>query len=308
MVSSFTLTTRTTVPVERLFDVSLSIDEHVASMARSGEQAIAGVTRGSIGLGETVTWRAKHFGIWFTMTSRITALDRPDRFVDEQVRGPFRSFRHEHTFTRDGETTVMVDDLTIGSPLFGWLAERGVLLPYLASLIRRRNHQLLVALGAGPSTEPGSPTWHPGAWSPFRRSEASRRIGRGDEVWKRASHDILRWQVKIRSGFTVSEPRPAAPGATLTVVARVAGVTVREPVQVVTVIETPTRVGFSYRTLPGHPVSGEEAFIVHRDGDDIFLTVRSLTASAQQQPWRALYPLLRVVQAVARRRYLRALR
>lgn len=71
-------------------------------METSGEQAIGGVTSGSIALGETVTWRARHFGIWFTMTSRITSLERPNRFVDEQVRGPFRSFHHEHVFARRG--------------------------------------------------------------------------------------------------------------------------------------------------------------------------------------------------------------
>ena len=147
MVSSFTLVTRAAVPVELLFDLSLSIDEHVASMDRSGEQAVGGVTSGTIGLGEVVTWRAKHFGIWFTMTSQITSLERPDRFVDEQVRGPFRSFHHEHTFTRDGEGTVMVDTLTIGSPIFGRLAERVVLVPYLRRLIRHRNHYLLAAHG-----------------------------------------------------------------------------------------------------------------------------------------------------------------
>ena len=50
--------------------------------------------------------------------------------------------------------------------------------------------------------------------------------------------------------------------------------------------------------------------VIHRsttDGD-IVLTVRSLTRPALQQPWRALYPLLRIAQVVARRRYLRALR
>ncbi|KRB38989.1 SRPBCC family protein [Microbacterium sp. Root180] len=143
MSSSFTVETRTSLPVEELFDVSLSIDEHLASMDRSRERAIAGVTTGSIGLDETVTWRARHFGIWFTMTSQITALDRPSRFVDEQVHGPFRSFRHEHSFTRDGETTVMIDTITLASPVFGLLAERLVLVPYLRHLIRHRNRHLL---------------------------------------------------------------------------------------------------------------------------------------------------------------------
>ncbi|UIN31603.1 SRPBCC family protein [Microbacterium binotii] len=147
MVSSFTVVTRAQVPVERLFDQSLSIDAHLESMARSGERAVAGVTSGLIGLGETVTWSARHFGWRFRMTSEITALDRPHRFVDEQVRGPFRTFRHEHRFeTHDGQT-VMTDVLTIASPVFGRLAERLVLVPYLRRLIRQRNDVLVRAAG-----------------------------------------------------------------------------------------------------------------------------------------------------------------
>lgn len=154
MVSSFSVVTRARRSVEEMFDVSLSIDEHVTSMAKSGERAIGGVTSGSIALGETVTWRARHFGVWFTMTSQITSLQRPDRFVDEQVRGPFRSFHHEHTFRRDGDDTIMTDTLTIASPVFGRLAERVVLVPYLRRLIEHRNRHLLSSLDAGPGTEP----------------------------------------------------------------------------------------------------------------------------------------------------------
>lgn len=150
MATSFTIVARTIVPAEELFDVSLNIDEHVSSMSESSERAIGGVTSGTIGLGETVTWRARHFGIWFTMTSRVTALDRPHRFVDEQIRGPFRSFRHEHTFTRDGNETVMVDTIRLESPVFGRLVERLVLMPYLRRLIGKRNAYLIATLEASP--------------------------------------------------------------------------------------------------------------------------------------------------------------
>ncbi|GHD46902.1 DUF1990 family protein [Mycetocola manganoxydans] len=78
---------------------------------------------------------------------------------------------------------------------------------------------------------------------------------------------------------------------------------VLEPVEVVAVVEQPDRVGFAYRTMPGHPVSGEEAFIVSRHGEEVRLTVRSLTRAAPQQPWRILYPLLRIVQRITRGRY-----
>ncbi len=78
--------------------------------------------------------------------------------------------------------------------------------------------------------------------------------------------------------------------------------------QVVSVVREPLRTGFSYRTLPGHHVSGEEAFIVHRDGDAVWLTIRSLTAPAPGGGWRRLFPLLLVAQSLVRQRYRRALR
>jgi ligand-binding SRPBCC domain-containing protein len=81
------------------------------------------------------------------MTSEITALERPRHLVDEQVRGPFRSFRHEHRFETHDEQTVMTDVLTIASPVLGRLAERWVLLPYLRRLIRQRNDVLVRAAG-----------------------------------------------------------------------------------------------------------------------------------------------------------------
>ncbi|WP_243227431.1 hypothetical protein [Microbacterium sp. CIAB417] len=68
MPSTFVVVTDADVRAAKLFDISLDIDAHVSSMQQSGERAIAGTTSGAIGPGETVTWRARHFGIWFTMT------------------------------------------------------------------------------------------------------------------------------------------------------------------------------------------------------------------------------------------------
>lgn len=156
-------------------------------------------------------------------------------------------------------------------------------------------------------TMPEAPVWG-ASDAAFRRSEVSAVVGRGDDCWRRAADDVLRWRVKTRSGFWVEDQARVRPGQRLQIRARVLGVTVVEPVEVVAVVEEDDRVGFSYRTLPGHPVDGEEAFIVQRDeGGEVVLTVRSLTRAAAKQPWRALHPLLRVAQRVARRRYLRAL-
>ena len=171
VASRFVVRTRAAVVAEELFDVSLDIDAHVASMERSGERAISGVLSGHIGLGQEVTWRARHFGVWFTMTSRITALDRPTRFVDEQVRGPFRSFRHEHRFDDVTGVTIMTDTIDLVSPIFGILAERAVLVPYLRRLIRVRNAHLLD--GSAWARRP-IPVLPPGSRASLRRTALSR--------------------------------------------------------------------------------------------------------------------------------------
>ncbi|MGH1550822.1 DUF1990 family protein [Leifsonia poae] len=151
------------------------------------------------------------------------------------------------------------------------------------------------------------------SWEPtdpaYRRVEVSAVVGRGDDYWTRATHDLLRWAVKTRSGFRVDSAGPVQAGRHERIRVRLPGITIVEPVEVVSVVEEPSRVGFAYRTLPGHPVDGEEAFILDRAADGtIALTVRSLTRRAPQQPWRLLFPLLLVAQRVAKRRYLRALR
>ena len=143
MPSTFILVTETPLSAEAIFDLSLDIDAHVASMSQSAERAVDGIVTGRIGPGESVTWRARHFGIWWTMTSQITALDRPTRFVDEQVRGPFKAFVHEHRFESIATGCRMTDTITVASPVFGALAERVVLVPYLRRLIAKRNAHLL---------------------------------------------------------------------------------------------------------------------------------------------------------------------
>jgi uncharacterized protein (UPF0548 family) len=61
-------------------------------------------------------------------------------------------------------------------------------------------------------------------------------------------------------------------------IAALGSFSVREPVRVVAVVEDADRCGFAYGTLDGHPVSGEEAFVVHRAPDGtVPLTLRSLT-------------------------------
>jgi len=144
MTVNFELQTIIAAEPARAFHASLDIDAHLASMEASGEKAVSGVTTGIIGLGETVTWKAKHFGITWKMTSQITELEAPHRFVDEQVRGPFKHFHHEHIFDKVPEGTNMIDRISFDAPFgpLGDLTERLVLGSYLPKLITDRNGYL----------------------------------------------------------------------------------------------------------------------------------------------------------------------
>jgi len=132
--------TRIEAPPERVFDLARSIDLHARGQAQYRERAMAGVTRGLIGMGESVTWEARHFGITQQLTSRIVAFDRPRSFRDSMVSGAFAYFDHDHLFEVDGPGTRMIDVFDFASPFgpFGKLADWLVLERYMRRLVQER--------------------------------------------------------------------------------------------------------------------------------------------------------------------------
>jgi ligand-binding SRPBCC domain-containing protein len=128
-------------PITICFDLARSIDLHLESTAQTGETAIAGKTSGLINLNETVTWRARHFFVWQTLTSKITQMEARAFFADEMLQGAFKSFRHEHYFVTRGEGTVMTDVFIYQSPLgiLGKLADMLFLKRYMTQLLTSRN-------------------------------------------------------------------------------------------------------------------------------------------------------------------------
>ncbi|TMC31594.1 MAG: SRPBCC family protein [Chloroflexi bacterium] len=133
--------TRIAATPERCFDLARDVDLHQRSAAASSERAIAGVTSGKMGLGDTVTWRATHFGVPLRLSSRITEFDPPRRFVDEMVEGPLRRLRHVHAFEAIPGGTLMVDVFDYASPLgiLGAVADALVLRRYLQHFLERRS-------------------------------------------------------------------------------------------------------------------------------------------------------------------------
>ena len=70
--------------------------------------------------------------------------EAPNRFVDEQFHGPFRSFRHEHRFESVLGGTRMLDDWHHEAPfgLLGSIVDQLVLGRYLRRLLEARNREL----------------------------------------------------------------------------------------------------------------------------------------------------------------------
>jgi uncharacterized protein (UPF0548 family) len=180
----------------------------------------------------------------------------------------------------------------------------------------------------------------------FRPVERRVRVGHGPARWEHAWLETMSWGIQRRSGIkvrelespaevteatytpvtfddagepvkpaTVAEPGEqvfAGDGRTLlqpgdSVVMRVGLWPFKVPCRVVYVVDEPTRKGFAYGTLPGHPETGEEAFIVeYRDDDSVWLTIRAFSRPSSWIFWVG-YPLVRLMQAVYTSRYERAL-
>lgn len=143
-MATITLHTIIDAPIDRCFKLSLSIDLHQESVSNTHEMAIAGITKGIIKLNETVTWKAKHFGFYFKMTSKITELVYPTYFVDEMLHGPFKKIRHQHYFMNENGNTQMIDVFDFEAPFgfIGKMDENLILIKYLKQLLIKRNHYI----------------------------------------------------------------------------------------------------------------------------------------------------------------------
>lgn len=181
----------------------------------------------------------------------------------------------------------------------------------------------------------------------YRALERRARIGHGEQRFAYAWSQAMSWGIQRRSGFRVlpvdappghgdetytpvvfdaagAPVVPAviavrehvygpggeqflAPGDTVQLVIPFGPFGVRAPARVVYIIDEAARKGFAYGTLPGHPEDGEEAFIVeHRDDDSVWITIRAFSRPSSRF-WRAVSPILRLVQEFYTSRYLRAL-
>lgn len=131
---------RILAPVERVFDLSRSVEVHVASTARTEERAVGGKTSGLLELHDEVTWEATHFGLRQRLTSRMVAFDRPNYFRDSMVSGAFRRFDHDHFFSPIEGGTLARDRFDFDAPLgpLGHLVNALILTRYMRRFLEER--------------------------------------------------------------------------------------------------------------------------------------------------------------------------
>lgn len=138
-----------------VFDVSRSVELHQLSTRKTDETAIAGKTSGLMELNETVTWRAKHLGVYQNLTATITAFQKPTYFSDEMVKGAFKRFKHEHFFDDCEGGTLMKDVFDYESPLgpLGKLADFLFLKKYMTRFLLFRNNTIRQVVENGSYTK-----------------------------------------------------------------------------------------------------------------------------------------------------------
>ncbi|GAA2747045.1 hypothetical protein GCM10009868_34900 [Terrabacter aerolatus] len=167
-------------------------------------------------------------------------------------------------------------------------------------------HEDAVALRAAELTYPQG-VLEPGLAPPgYRRLDVSTRLRRRD--LDAAARDLFGWRVHEGAGLR-AQASDAADVLDAVVLLRL-GVgrwSLRIPCRVVEVIDEPNRRGFVYGTLPGHPESGEERFVLDRAADGAL----RFTVTAVSRPASFLArlggPVSRLVQKRMARRYLAAL-
>ena len=146
----------------------------------------------------------------------------------------------------------------------------------------------------------------PGGYHHLERGAFARS---GSASFDALSRLVMGWEMHRRSGLGVSASHsPVVEGAVAVLRLGVGVLAVRAPVRVVTVVDEPRRRGFAYGTLPGHPESGEELFLVDWHEDDrVSLTIRAFSRPSTRLA-RLGGPITRRVQGWMTNRYLRSVR
>ena len=130
--------------IEICFDLARDVGFYSKSLKDHNEIPISGKISGLVEKGDYVTWETNHLFLLRHITFKISELKKPYFFVDEVVRGEFKSYRHHHIFKKKKEKTIMVDKLDFASKygVLGKMVDGLFYKRYLKELLITRNEIL----------------------------------------------------------------------------------------------------------------------------------------------------------------------
>jgi ligand-binding SRPBCC domain-containing protein len=131
-------------PVQVVFDAARDITLHCQTARHTHERAVAGVRHGKVQLNDEVTFEAVHLGVRQRLSSCISEFEPPHYFVDEMIRGAFKTLWHRHEFEARDQSTLMRDTIIWTSPFgpVGVLFDRLILIRHMQNFLRVRNREL----------------------------------------------------------------------------------------------------------------------------------------------------------------------
>jgi len=130
--------------IDTCFDLARDVGFYYNTLEKFTEIPISGKVTGLMEAGDYVTWETNHLSLMQHLTLKVTEFEKPILFVDEMVRGEFKTYRHEHIFEVDNDKTVMIDKFEFQSPygIFGKLVDWVFLKRHFKKLIITRNKTL----------------------------------------------------------------------------------------------------------------------------------------------------------------------
>lgn len=108
---------------------------------------------GELGNGSRIEYVLKVHGFPMRWISEISNWDPPHGFVDTQVKGPYKFWRHQHGFAAERDGTRLEDEVTYALPFgpLGHLAHWALVESDLDKVFEYRQAQMRSLFGGPPS-------------------------------------------------------------------------------------------------------------------------------------------------------------
>ena len=135
------LTSFISAPIDRVFDLSRNLTIYKNVFQNRNEKFSSGAGSTLVSHGETISFHAKHGGKIRVVTLRITAMERPYSYTEEQVKGDLEYYKHDHHFKTTVNGTIMIDIIDFAGPkdFIGKFFGRIYFKRYVEVLVRKRN-------------------------------------------------------------------------------------------------------------------------------------------------------------------------